>query len=97
MNRGTEGSTKVSWARSDVTEMVIMREIADAFNDSASSAKSVENFLDVGIVLHGDDSELIFLVDPDEEGLGSVVEDTSAGWPVSVEVASSQESVTLPI
>jgi len=47
--------------------------------------------------LHGDDSELILLVDPDQESLGVVVEDTSARWPVSVEVASLKESVTLPI
>jgi len=47
--------------------------------------------------LHGDDSELILLVDPDQESLSIVVEDSSAGWPVSVKVASSQESVSLPI
>jgi hypothetical protein len=46
--------------------------------------------------LHGDDSELVLLVDPDEESLGVVVEDASAGWPVSVEVAGLEESVALP-
>jgi hypothetical protein len=38
---------------------------------------------------------LIFFVDPDEESLGIVVEDTSARWPVSVEVAGLEESVSL--
>ena len=33
-------------------------------------------FLDVVSLLHGDNSELIFLVHPDEEVLGVVVEDT---------------------
>ena len=64
---------------------------------SNSSAESVENFDDTSILLHGDDSELILLVDPDQESLSIVVEDSSAGWPVSVKVASSQESVSLPI
>ena len=64
---------------------------------SNSSAESVENRDDTGILLHGNDSELILLVDPDQEGFGVVVEDSSAGWPVSVKVASSQESVSLPI
>jgi len=62
---------------------------------SNSSAESVENFDDTSILLHRDDSELILLVDPDQESLSVVVEDSSAGWPVSVKVASSQESVSL--
>jgi hypothetical protein len=47
--------------------------------------------------LHGDDSELVLLVDPDEEGLGVVVEDASAAWPVTVEVAGLKESIALPV
>jgi hypothetical protein len=46
--------------------------------------------------LHGDDTELILLVDPDEESLGVVVEDTTALGPVAVESASLEEAVTLP-
>jgi len=62
---------------------------------SNGSAKSIEDFEDSTILLHGDDSELIFFVDPDEESLGIVMEDTSTRWPVSVKVASRKESVTL--
>jgi len=77
--------------------MLIVRELADGLDVGSSSAKSVEDFEDTSSLLHGDDSELILLIDPDEESLGVVVEDTSAGWPVSVKVASLQESVSLPI
>lgn len=35
--------------------------------------------------MHGDDSKLIFFVDPDEESLGLVVEDTSGVGPFSLE------------
>ena len=94
---GSESGTKVSWARGDVTEMLVVGELADGFNVSGSSAESVEDLEDTSSLLHGDDSELILLIDPDEESLGVVVEDTSARWPVSVEVASSKESVSLPI
>ena len=52
--------------------------------------------MDIGSVLHGDDSKLILLVNPDEESLGVVVENTSAGGPVSVGVASLEESVSFP-
>ena len=41
--------------------------------------------------------ELIFLVHPHQEGLVGVVEDTSAGWPVSVKVASLKKSIAFPI
>jgi len=51
--------------------------------------------MNVSTILHGDDSELIFFVDPDEEGLVIVVVDTSTRWPVSVEIASGKESITL--
>ncbi len=77
--------------------MLIVRELADGLDVSGSSAKSVEDFEDTSSWLHRDDSELILLVDPDEESLGVVVEDTSSGWPVSVKVASLKESVSLPI
>jgi hypothetical protein len=51
------------------------------------SAQSLEDSSDISALLHGDDSQLILFVDPDEEGLGVVVEDTSARRPVSVESA----------
>ena len=94
---GSESGTKVGRAGSDVTEMVVVGELGLLLDGSAGSAESVEDSLDVGTVLHRDDSKLILLVDPDDESLGVVVEDTSARRPVSVEVASLKESITLPI
>jgi hypothetical protein len=58
--------------------MVIMSKLAYSFDVGGGSAKSVENLNDSGSLLHGDDSKLIFFVDPDEESLGIVMEDTSA-------------------
>lgn len=94
---GSQGGSKVGWARGDVTEMVVVRELADSLDVSSSSAESVEDLKDTSSWLHGDDSELILLIDPHEESLGVVVEDTSTGWPVSVKVACLKESVSLPI
>jgi hypothetical protein len=92
---GSESGTKVGRARGDVTEMIVVSELGNTLDGRAGSAESVEDGLDVSTVLHGDDSELILLVDPDDERLGLVVEDTSARRPVSVEVASLEESVAL--
>ena len=75
---GAQGSSQVGGARGDVTEMVVMGELAFGLDVGGSSAESVEDFNDTGSLLHGDDSKLILFVDPDEESLGIVVEDTSA-------------------
>ena len=73
-----------------------MRKFSNIFDSSGGAGKTVENGVNVGTWLHGDDSELIFLIDPDKEGLVVVVEDSSARWPVTVQTASIQEAVTLP-
>ena len=44
--------------------------------------------------MHGDDSELVFFVDPDKESLLVVVEDTSPLGPVSVQAAGIKESIS---
>jgi len=94
VNRCSQSSTKVSWARSDVTKMFTMRELSNLFNSLSSSAKSIENFFDTSSWLHGNNSELIFFINPNEESLGIVVENTSSRWPVSVKVACLQESIS---
>jgi hypothetical protein len=53
--------------------------------------------VDIGAGLHGDDTELILFVNPDEESLVLVMEDTTTVGPVTVEAASLEEAITLPI
>jgi len=70
MDGGSHGGTEVSWARGDVTEMIIMSEFnIGGFEMSNGSAESIENLNDTSSILHGDDSELILFVNPDEESL----------------------------
>merc|ERR1711970_893659 len=45
---------------------------------------TVEHSSNIASTLHGDDPELVLLVDPGEEGLVLVVEDTAALWPVTL-------------
>ena len=92
---GSEGSTEVSRAGGNVTEMFILGELAVLLNLGGGSGESAEDGLDISSVLHRDNSELIFFIDPDQESLGIIVEDTTTAGPVSVEVASLEESVTL--
>jgi hypothetical protein len=80
----SHGGTQIGWARSDVTEMLVVREFGNLFNFGESFVKSIKNLSDVGSWLHRDNSELILLVNPGKESLGIVVVDTSVLWPVPV-------------
>ena len=92
---GTECSTEVSGAGGDVTEVLVVGEFSLLLNFSGSACKSTENSTDISTLLHRDNTELIFFVDPSEESLGIVVEDTSAFRPVTVKTTSLEETVTL--
>jgi hypothetical protein len=91
---GSETGSKVSWAVGDVTEMLVVGEFSFGLNLVGGISESLENLLDVGTLLHGNNSELILLVDPDKESLGVVVEDTSSLWPVSLETAGFKIFIT---
>lgn len=72
-----------------------MGELGDSLNVLGSTAEALEDGTDVGTLLHGDDTKLILFVDPDEESLLSVVEDTSAFGPVAIEATSFEETISL--
>jgi len=91
----TESGTEVGWAGGDVSQVVVVSEFGDLLNCSASAAKSVKDLADISSLLHGNDSELILLIDPDVEGSSLVHEDSSARWPVTVETSSLKVFVTL--
>ena len=67
--------------------MLVVGEFGFLLNEASSGGESLEDGTDVGSLLHGDDSKLIFFVNPDEESLVVVMEDTSSLWPVSLETA----------
>ena len=96
VDRGAHGGAEVGGAGGDVAEGLVVSELADFLDLVGGAAKAVKDLGDAGTLLHGDDSELVLLVDPDEEGLGVVVEDTTATGPVTVEVAGLKETVALP-
>ena len=83
VHRGSHGGSEVCGTGRDVTEMVIPGELCDRLDLGGGSAQSLEDSFDVSALLHGDDSQLILFVDPDEESLVVVMEDTSSLWPVS--------------
>ena len=58
-----------------------------------AAGEALEDALDVAALLHGDDPELVLLVDPDEEGLVGVVEDAPALGPVALHARHLQVGV----
>jgi len=96
----SHASSKIGWAGVDVSvllgESVVLARLGlDGISDSLdSTGKTSEDSLDVSSLLHGDDTGLILLIDPHKEGLGVIVEDSTALGPVTLHTSNSQVSVS---
>jgi len=100
VDRGPHASAQVGWAGVDVAKLggdleVLARLSLDRVLHSLdATCQSLKDALDVTTLLHGDDAELILLVDPDKEGLGVVVEDATALGPVALHTGNLQVGIT---
>jgi len=100
MDRCSHTSTQVSRARVNVTILFVQTEVfarlfLNRFLDSLdTSSKSLKYSLNITSLLHGNDTELIFFINPDEECLGSIVEDTTAFRPVPLHTSNLKVSVS---
>merc|ERR1719232_2458052 len=97
---GSHASTEVGGAGVDVSVLlgqgvVLARLGLDAISDGLDTAgEASEDTLDISSLLHGDDAGLVLLVDPHEEGLGVIVEDSTALRPVTLHTSHSQVAVS---
>jgi len=96
VDAGTETSSQVGWAGQDVAEMLVphVRVAAllhEGLDLGQALAETLEDALDVTTLLHGDDAEMVLLVDPDQEGLGIVVPDTTGIGPVTGHAGAGEE------
>jgi len=88
VDAGAETSAQVRGAGQDVAEMLVphVRVAAllhQGLDLGQALAETLEDTLDVTTLLHGDDTEMVLLVDPDQEGLGVVVPDATGIGPVA--------------
>ena len=87
---GPHAGTKVGGAGVDVAVLLGQSVVLPGLRlhgllDSLDAAgQASEDPLDVAALLHGDDPGLVLLVDPQQEGLGVVVEDSTALGPVAL-------------
>lgn len=83
-----DGGAQVGWAEGQETVFIVVREgnplldFVDGVNETGIDGLQVTTFL------HGDDAQVIFLVAPNQEGLGVVVVDATSGGPVAAGVGS---------
>jgi len=100
VDRGPHASTKVGGAGVDVAILLVKTEVLTSLSlhrvlDSLDTlGQSAEHFPNVSSLLHGDNTELILLVDPDEESLLCVVEDTTSLRPVTLHTSNGQVPVS---
>ena len=84
----TETSTQVGWASENPSQVVGVHEVVTfglqaSLNGGGGLGESFDDSLDIVTLFHGDDSHLIFFIDPDEKVFVVVVEDTTGIWPVA--------------
>jgi len=75
--------------------MIVEGELGHILDSFGGSRQSGEDLGDVEAFLHGNDSQLVLFVDPDEESLVVIVENSSSCGPVSVESGILEEPVAL--
>lgn len=95
VNRSSQSSTKVCRAGGDVTEVVVVRELCAVLDLGGCAAKTVKDLTNISSLLHRNDAELIFFVDPDEESLLCIVEDSPTLGPIAIQATSLKEAVSL--
>merc|ERR1712036_179103 len=100
MDGGTHASAQVGGARVNVAEFGAEQELLarlslDGVTDSSNApGETLEDTLDITALLHGDDAELILLVDPDKESFVLVVEDATAFGPIALHTSDLQVGIT---
>ena len=95
VDRGAKSRAKICRARCDIAKVIVVQELGLLLNYLRSATEPLEDLADISSRLHRNDTEFIFFIDPDEEGLIRVVENSTAFGPVSVETASIKEPITL--
>merc|ERR1711892_941892 len=100
MDGGTHTSSKICWAGVDVPILLGKGKVLAALsldrvsNSLDSTCKTLKDTFDITSLLHGDDSGLIFFIDPEKEGPGSIVEDSTALWPATLHTSNSKVTVS---
>lgn len=95
VDRRSHTGANVGRARRQIPKSLVVGKFDNFLDLLAGSGETREHCTEIRTLLHGDDSELVFLVDPNEERLLVVVENATTLRPVPVETRSLQETISL--
>ena len=96
VDRGPHASAKVGGAGMQEAQLGVEHEVLArlgldrVLNGLDALGQPLKDTTYIATLLHRNDSELILLIDPDEEGLGRVVENAPALRPVTLHSSSNQ-------
>lgn len=90
-----DGRSQVGGAESQETKTVVVRERNPLLDVVDGRHQPLVHLLQVTAHLHGDQTKVVLLIAPDQEGLVLVVVDTTAGGPETAGVGGLEETVTL--
>lgn len=95
MDGRSQARSAISRARCNVPQMIVVRKLRLGLEESGAAAQPFEHRADIRPILHRNDPQLIFLIDPHQERLIIIVINPAARRPVPVEPARLQEPVAL--
>jgi len=97
MHRAANNCAQVGWAGAKVSETLVMHELMSlllhqVLDLSQTTSEAAEDLLHVATLLHGDDTNMILLINPDKEVLVIVVPYTTTVGPVTGASGSGEKS-----
>ena len=95
VHAGAHARTKVAGTRGEVSVGVEALKADGLVQLVHHAAQAFEHGTDVPSLLHADDTEMVLLVHPHQEGLLIVEEDAAAFGPVPGEASSLHEAISL--
>lgn len=91
---GANSRSQIRWTKSEESKTVIVGEWYSLLDVVDGSHQTTVYLTQITTHLHGDDTKMILLIAPDQEGLGVVVVDATSARPVAASISRLQETIT---
>jgi hypothetical protein len=88
VHRGTDSGAQVGGAEGEEAKTVVVGEGHALLNVIDGRDQTTVDLSKITTWLHGDEAHMVLLIAPDQEGLGFIVEDTTASGPVTAGIGS---------
>lgn len=95
VHRGAHRRAEVGRTRREVSEVLVEGELEPLLERVDQQREAHEGLEEAGALLHRDDAQFVFFVDPDERSLLRVVENAAAVGPIPVAASSLEVLVSL--